>query len=232
MKRDLIKLSTKLEKFKEVVKSESQTKSVLVEPFIHVLGYDISNPFEVVTDYNCTPESKRAFSIEYALFSQTDRLTALVKTLNITSKLDEQAKRYLTRCFKSAQPEMAILTNGIEYQFYTDMQKEGFMDADPFFSFNILFLQFNDIESVQDLHKSQSQEEPIRKRIMKETVKETLEGFLYKQSVEPDDDLVSYITGRLNLPPLSKLQVATTLKMAFAPFKKLEPKEQEVPKQD
>lgn len=40
-----------VQKYKNVVQNEEQTKQSLIMPFFKVLGYDVLNPFEFVPEY-------------------------------------------------------------------------------------------------------------------------------------------------------------------------------------
>lgn len=48
---------------------------------------------------------------------------------------DGQLRRYFNGLVKT---KVAIVTNGIEYRFFTDLLEKNIMDDEPFFSFNIL----------------------------------------------------------------------------------------------
>ena len=49
---------------------------------------------------------------------------------------------------------LGVLTNGIEYRFYADLDKTNIMDEKPFLVVNMLDLSDADIEEMKKFHKS------------------------------------------------------------------------------
>ena len=55
-------------------------------------------------------------------------------------KFGESLNKHINQLFKYFQTKdvhLGILTNGVEYQFFTDSQKENVMDKKPYFTFDI-----------------------------------------------------------------------------------------------
>ena len=44
----------------------------------------------------------------------------------------------LARAFGSTGAKIGVFTNGLVYQFYTDQDRAGVMDADPFWTYDVL----------------------------------------------------------------------------------------------
>lgn len=63
---------------------------------------------------------------------------------------DGQLKRYFNG-LRSAK--IAIVTNGIEYLFFTDLRHENIMDDEPFFVFNILNHDQKQVENLKFFHR-------------------------------------------------------------------------------
>ncbi len=63
---------------------------------------------------------------------------------------DGQLSRYFNGLLKT---KVAIVTNGIEYRFFTDLRDKNFMDKEPFFSFNVLEYDSKEIENLKFFHR-------------------------------------------------------------------------------
>jgi len=60
----------------------------------------------------------------------------------------------LLRYFNTTKAKFAILTNGINYRFYTDLEEPNKMDEKPFLDINMLELKDTQIEELKKFHKS------------------------------------------------------------------------------
>lgn len=63
---------------------------------------------------------------------------------------DGQLKKYFN-ALRSAK--VAIVTNGIEYLFFTDLRHENITDDEPFFLFNILNHDQKQVENLKFFHR-------------------------------------------------------------------------------
>ena len=72
----------------------------------------------------------------------------LIEAKSHTENLDIHATQ-LERYFTVTESRFAILTNGIEYRFFTDLEKPNKMDTTPFFVFNILNMKDRDLKELE-----------------------------------------------------------------------------------
>jgi len=72
----------------------------------------------------------------------------LIEAKPHTENLDRH-KTQLERYFTVTDSKFAILTNGIEYRFYSDIEKPNVMDKSPFFVINILDLKERDLKQLE-----------------------------------------------------------------------------------
>ncbi len=109
------------------LRSEEDTKRVLVVPFIKALGYDTLNPREFVSEFSVAGGGR----VDYAI--QRDGKAVIIvecKPVSNARLIDDRGQ--LRRYFNAAKPDVAILTNGVQYQFFSDLDREGEMDGEPF----------------------------------------------------------------------------------------------------
>ena len=120
-------------------RGEEATKQALVLPFLNAMGYDVWNPTEVMPEYEGDFAIKKLGQkekVDYAiLFVGKPRIFIEVKAVGVDL---EGHQGQLARYF-NAVPEvpLGILTNGLEYRFFSDTAEPNVMDAKPFFVFRV-----------------------------------------------------------------------------------------------
>ncbi len=60
-------LSARIEKTKDLVKTEEATKTSLIMPFFQLLGYDVFNPIEFIPEFNADVGIKKGEKVDYAI---------------------------------------------------------------------------------------------------------------------------------------------------------------------
>lgn len=115
-------------------KGEQATKQSLVLPMLDALGYDIWNPAEVCPEYDADFAIKKAGQkekVDVAIFlAQLPRIYFEVKCVDdILDGHEGQLARYFNA---TKTVTLGILTNGIEWRFFTDTGDPNVMDALPF----------------------------------------------------------------------------------------------------
>lgn len=158
--KDQLKLiADRATKLKEQIQTEEATKNAFVMPFLQCLGYDVFNPLEVVPEFVADLGIKKGEKIDYAIFKD-GRPTILVECKHWAQNLnvhDGQLMRY----FHVSKSRFGLLTNGINYRFYSDLVDANKMDEKPFLEFNITDIKDNQIEELKKFHKSNFDAESI-----------------------------------------------------------------------
>jgi Uncharacterized conserved protein len=117
---------------KNNILTEEATKTSLIMPFFQILGYDVFNPQEFTPEYVADVGIKKGEKVDYAILDNNGEPVLLIeaKSVNdILTKHDSQLFRY----FGTTKAKFAILTNGIIYRFYTDLDQQNIMDEKSFF---------------------------------------------------------------------------------------------------
>lgn len=134
-------LADKIQKVSSTLETEEATKNALIMPFIsQVLGYDVFDPSEVIPEFTADTGVKKGEKVDYAINNNGD-LTILIEAKKAGESLKKQHASQLFRYFSVTHARIAILTNGIEYQFYTDLDAPNKMDEKPF-----MVLDFQDFD--------------------------------------------------------------------------------------
>ena len=151
--KDSIKqISAKIEKLGNTLKTEEATKNALIMPFLQAIGYDVFDPTEVLPEMVCDVGTKKGEKIDYAIF-QNGNPIILIECKNYNQNLDNHSNQLL-RYFGVSSAKFGILTNGIEYRFYTDLDKANVMDEVPFLEINLTDIKDSQIEELKKFHKS------------------------------------------------------------------------------
>jgi hypothetical protein len=145
-------LADKINQLKDKIETEESTKHAFVLPFINILGYDTFNPTEVVPEFTADIGLKKGEKVDYAII-QDGAPILIIECKNWKEKLSVHNSQ-LFRYFHVTKTRFALLTNGITYQFFTDLDEKNKMDAKPFLEFEITSLKDNVINEIAKFHKS------------------------------------------------------------------------------
>lgn len=155
LSEDLRQLSEQVKKRQAFIKGEEATKQSLILPFLQALGYDIYDPSETQPEYVADFAKKRGGVLEkvdYALHLKGQ--PALFIECKAVDVAPEDHDGQLARYFNATPSvRIAVVTNGIRYRFFTDLQSLNVMDATPFMEFNILSFTERDVELLRPFTK-------------------------------------------------------------------------------
>lgn len=145
-------LADKINLLKDKIETEESTKHAFVLPFITLLGYDTFNPTEVVPEFTADLGLKKGEKVDYAII-QNDEPILIIECKNWKENLSVHNSQ-LFRYFHVSKTRFALLTNGIHYQFFTDLDEKNKMDQKPFFEFDICSLKDAAVNEIAKFHKS------------------------------------------------------------------------------
>lgn len=144
--------SKRVESLKDSIKTEEATKTSIIMPFFALLGYDVFNPQEFIPEYTADVGIKKGEKVDYAILMENTPVI-LIEAKSINEKLEKHDSQ-LFRYFGTSKAKFAILTNGIIYRFYTDLEEPNKMDSNPFLEINILELREAQVAELKKFHKS------------------------------------------------------------------------------
>ncbi|MBD5112891.1 MAG: endonuclease [Ruminococcaceae bacterium] len=182
------------DKFPEM--TEEATKTALILPFLVLLGYDVFDPDEILPEYTCDVATKKGEKIDYAIIRDGDP-AILIEAKRAGLKLQKQQQDQLYRYFSTNRCRIAVLTNGITYHFFSDINYPNVMDDDPFLSFNVLeddeelFLS-----SLEQFHKDNFNVKDILSKAVFLKYVKVVEQTLKQDLINPSDELVKYFLSR------------------------------------
>lgn len=190
--KDQIKqLGDRVIKLKDQIQTEEATKNAFIMPFLQSLGYDVFNPTEVVPEFVADIGIKKGEKIDYAIFKDGNT-TILVECKHWAQNLnlhDGQLLRY----FHVSKAKFGVLTNGINYRFYSDLVSPNKMDEKPFLEFNITEIKDNQIEELKKFHKANFDAESIVNTASEMKYMNELKHLLHQELTEPTSEFVKYL---------------------------------------
>jgi hypothetical protein len=192
----------------ELCTNEAQTRKFLIEPFFMMLNYESTN---LIPEYNADFGDRISQKIDYAiLLNKKD--TILVEAKKYNSKLTDKEAGQLNGYFGNTKnSKIAILTNGIEYRFYSDVVQPNIIDSKPFFIFNLNSYTENDIESLLRFDKRYIKVIDIVKSAQEIVFIESFETAFFNELAAPSKDLMKII--HKNMTFTSKFNEETISKM-------------------
>jgi hypothetical protein len=193
MNEEIITLANKIKEYKSVVLSEEATKMAFILPFISMLGYDVFNPTEVIPEVECDI-SKRSDRIDYAVF--IDRKPAFLvecKAAGISlNGYVNQAAKY----FVASRARFIILTNGIDYWFFTDLKDRNLMDEKPFFTINLLNANYRDMKFMEKFSRDNFNESALSQSARIVSHRQELRDEINSILSSPSDDFIRMVVSK------------------------------------
>jgi predicted type IV restriction endonuclease len=162
---DIARVAEQVRKRINAISGEEATKMAIIVPFLGVLGYDAFEPTEVIPEYVAdfaVSSGKKPFDkVDYAI-SINNTIVMLIEA-KAHDKKPEVHDGQLRKYFNSLVPaKVAVVTNGIEYRFFTDLDEPNIMDGKPFFCFDILNYDQKQIESLKFFHRDNFNTQEIK----------------------------------------------------------------------
>ena len=183
-------LSKKVEELKNKITTEEATKTAFVLPFINALGYDIFNPTEVVPEFTADLGLKKGEKVDYAIF-EDGKPIIIVECKKWLEDLDVHNSQ-LFRYFHVTNTRFALLTNGVIYKFFTDLESTNIMDEKPFLEFDITRLKESTINEVSKFHKSNFDVDKIISNASSLKYTKEIKKLLEQEFSNPTEDFVRH----------------------------------------
>ncbi len=192
----LNELANRIQRQKDSVLTEEAAKTAFVLPFLQALGYDVFNPSEVIPELTADHGVKKGEKVDYAI-KQDGKITILIECKSIGIPLSTKCAGQLFRYFAVTEAKFGVLTDGVRYMFFSDLENENKMDDRPFFEFNLF--QFNETQ-VDELKKFTKSSFDL------DTIISTASNLKYHRALlteikiefeTPSDELVKLLTSRV-----------------------------------
>lgn len=192
---EILQLSERVLTLKENIKTEEATKMSMIVPFFQLLGYDVFNPTEFCPEYTADVGIKKGEKVDYAIIINNDPVI-LIECKSCAEILDKHSSQ-LFRYFGTTPAKFGILTNGIQYKFYTDLEEANKMDLVPFLEIDITNLRESSINELRKFCKDAFDKDKIFSTAEELKYSSMIKNVLSEEFENPSDDFVRLILNRI-----------------------------------
>lgn len=204
---------------KETVQTEEATKMSLIVPVFQILGYDVFNPLEFCPEYTADIGIKKGEKVDYAIL-ENGQPNILIECKSCSEQLDKHSSQ-LFRYFGTTPAKFGILTNGIIYRFYTDLEEANKMDLVPFLEIDMLSLKDSSIIELKKFCKENFDKEKIFSTAEELKYSSLIKSVLASEFESPSEDFVRFVLtniydGQKNQRIIEKF--TPVVKRAFSSF--------------
>ncbi|MDR4955226.1 type I restriction endonuclease [Chryseobacterium sp. ES2] len=201
LKIKLEQLQQKVSGLKDQIATEEATKNAFVMPFIQILGYDIFNPTEVIPEHVCDIGTKKGEKVDYVI-KNNDEPIFIIECKHWKESADAHNSQ-LHRYYHVSKTRFGVLTNGIVYNFYTDLEKPNIMDEKPFFTINIEDIKDSSIKILESFTKRDYNLESILDSAEALKYIKAIRKEFEKEIESPSDEIVKLLVGRFFEKPMT-----------------------------
>lgn len=204
---------------KDTIQTEEATKMSLIVPVFQMLGYDVFNPLEFCPEFTADIGIKKGEKVDYAIL-EDGKPNILIECKSCSEQLDKHSSQ-LFRYFGTTPAKFGILTNGIIYRFYTDLEEANKMDLVPFLEVDMLSPKDSSINELKKFCKENFDKDKIFSTAEELKYSSLIKSVLAKEFDSPSDDFVRFILtniyeGQKNQRIIEKF--APVVKRAFSSF--------------
>jgi hypothetical protein len=189
-------LAARIPTQREHIRTEEACKSALVMPFINALGYNVFDPREVTPELVADVGTKKGEKVDYAILRE-GKPVMLFECKTCGCDLDSTHASQLYRYFSVTDARFGILTNGIQYRFFSDLDAPNKMDAKPFLEINMLSLDDIAITELARFSKAAFDVPSILATASELKYMKEIKRVLATEMQQPSEDLVRFFLSRV-----------------------------------
>lgn len=211
-------LATRISNTKDLIQTEEATKNAMVMPFIQMLGYNVFDPLEVTPELTADIGTKKGEKVDYAIL-RDGKPIILFECKKCGADLNINHAGQLFRYFHVTEARFGVLTNGVTYRFFTDLEQPNKMDEKPFLEFNILDFKDQEVEELKKFAKSAFDLDTILNTANDLKYTRAIQNLLSDWMGNPSDEFVRLVSADLlagrRFTPVVKEQFTAITKRAF-----------------
>lgn len=192
----LSSLAVRISRQKDMVMTEEAAKTAFVLPFLQALEYDVFNPNEVIPEFTADHGVKKGEKVDYAI-QRDDQMMMLIECKSVGADLEAKHAGQLYRYFSVTEARFGVLTDGIRYIFFSDLENSNRMDERPFFEFNLLSYTDGNVEELKKFTRSSFDLETIISTASNLKHHRALLSEIQTEFDNPSDDFVRLFASRV-----------------------------------
>lgn len=204
-------LAARIQNTKNLIQTEEATKNAMVMPFIQALGYNVFDPTEVTPELVADIGTKKGEKVDYAILREGKPIM-LFECKKCGAELHINHAGQLFRYFHVTSSRFGVLTNGLKYRFFTDLEQPNKMDDTPFFEFDILDFKERDVDELKKFAKATFDVDTILTTASDLKYTRIIQERLTEWVANPPDEFVRLLSSDL----LANRRFTATIKDQFA----------------
>lgn len=193
----LADLTKTVREHREVLLTEEAAKNALVMPFLQALGYNVFNPSEVVPEFTADVGTKKGEKVDYAVCTE-GKVSILVECKPASSDLTINHASQLFRYFSVTDARIAILTNGVIFKFFSDIDSPNKMDDKPFFTLDMESVKKADLRTLANFVKGNFNIDTIVAEAGNLKMQSLVAKELEKEFAEPSEEFIRLVANRVH----------------------------------
>jgi hypothetical protein len=193
---------------KKACGNEESTKLYLVLPLIGLLGYDYTDPYEVYPEHTATADADHSHKVDFAILRE-GRPVIAIECRKAGADLAD-ARGHL-RAYYNASPttKLAVLTNGMLFEFFVDASDPNRMDEEPFLTVDLENVARNGasaevLQALTLLTKANFDPPMVAELAHVELVKRRLRTALAEEAKMPSEDFCRLFLQKAGLKSVRK----------------------------
>ena len=187
---------------------------------IKTLGYDVFNPEEVVPEFTCDVGTKKGEKVDYAIMKDGNPIM-LFECKSANTNLEKEHASQLYRYFSVTEVKVGVLTNGIIYKFYSDLEESNKMDITPFLELDMLNITEPIVEELKRFRKESFKTDEIVSAASELKYTKEIKKILGEELDSPSEAFVKFFTKQVYSKRMTKRireKCKDTTQQAFKEF--------------
>jgi predicted type IV restriction endonuclease len=202
----------------QTVQTEEATKRTFVLPFLAALGYNVYDPTQVTWGLGAGAQKGQGNTVDYTVWSDGQPIM-VIECKHHDAELAAEQPSHLAYAFGSTGAKVGVFTNGLVYQFYTDQERAGVMDADPFWTYDVLQGGDEEIEQLKSFARTGFDRNHVVHGARELAYTRGIRRVLQEQMQQPSDEFLQLVAAHVYAGRMThavKEQLARLTQQAFA----------------
>jgi hypothetical protein len=156
----------------------------------------VFDPLEVTPELIADVGTKKGEKVDYAILKDGKPII-LFECKKCGGDLSINHASQLFRYFHVTEARFGVLTNGITYRFFTDLEQQNKMDEKPFLEFNVLDFKDQEIDELKKFAKSAFDVDAIMTTASELKYTRSIQNTLAEWMVNPSEEFVRLVSADL-----------------------------------
>lgn len=184
--------------YKDSIQTEEATKISIVMPLLKILGYNIFDPTEVIPEFTADVGIKKGEKVDYALVLG-GRPIILIEVKCLGTALNPHTSQLFRYFSTEIETKFGVLTDGLTYQFYSDLDQKNVMDTKPFLSLTLSSeIRDSEISELKKFHKDTFDPDKISSTAVQLKYSGEIRKYLKIQLENPEEDFLRFFIRKVH----------------------------------